>query len=197
MSAGYSLVQLGRDWGADIQAYIRHGLTPRTGWRGHLQRASAALMPNVVCCLCYRIAHWCHCKGWTRLAGGLASLNHVCCGASLSPGGRLGGGLYLPHPAAVVIQAHAGPGLRVYAGASVCCRPGAPLDGRPLRGAPALGAGVVVGAKAVVSGPIRVGDGVVFSFNAVVDSDVPAGASAMQAPLRNYRVAPRIGGTSV
>jgi serine O-acetyltransferase len=189
MNRTYTLSDVLRDWGADIGAYVTHGLIPRTGWRARAQRLSAALMPNVVCCLSHRLAHWMYGHGWPVPAVALAGLVQSCGGASINPASRLGGGLYLPHPSAVVIQAEAGPGLRVYAGGHVRCRPGRILDGRPLFGTPRLGAGVVIGARAVVSGPVQIGDEATVSFGAAVDVDVPAGATAMRLPLRNYRVA--------
>ncbi len=185
----YPLATLWRDWQDDLAAFVREGLAPRTGWRGRAQRLSAAFMPPVLCCLLYRLSHVCCSRSWARLAELVALLNQAAFGASISPGSEIGGGLYLPHPAAVVLQVRAGRNLRVYAGASVHCRPLRPLDGLPLQGAPELGAAVRVGAKAVVAGPVRIGDGATVSFDAVVGQDLGPGASALQSPLRNYRMA--------
>jgi serine O-acetyltransferase len=186
MVPAYTARDLARDWSEDVRAFVVHGLKPRAGWRGRLQLASAALMPSVVCCLLHRISHWMFCRGFRRCSGAVASLIHTMSGASISPASVLGGGIYLPHPCAVVVQARAGPGLRVYAGANICCSPMRPLDGLPLIGAPILGECVVLGSKGVIRGPVQIGDRVTISFGAVVEQDVPAGASVHQRPLRNY-----------
>lgn len=187
MSATYSISELWGDWREDIGAFVREGLQARPGWRGRLQRLSAAFMPSVVCCLSYRISHWLFCHGWRRVAGTWATVNHAVFGASISPASEIAGGLYLPHPSAVVLQLRAGGNLRVYAGSGVYCEPWRPLNGEPLHGAPEVGANVIIGAKSSVAGAVRLGDGAVVSFNAVVRQDVAEGASALQSPLRNYR----------
>lgn len=187
MTRRYPVRTLWRDWQGDITAYVREGRQARAGWRGRLQRWSSAFIPSVICCLMYRISHWLYCHRCHWLAGTVGTVNHMLFSASISPASEIGGGLYLPHPAAVVLQARAGVNLRIYAGASVYCRPPRGLDGGPLAGTPELGANVVIGAKAAVSGPVRVGDGAVVSFNAIVREEVPAGGSALQSPLRNYR----------
>lgn len=184
----YSFRQARRDWWQDVEAFVHHGLSPRRGWRRRVQLISATAMPPVLCCLCYRLGRWSYTHGWERCAASFRWLNQLCFGASISPSSELGPGLYIPHPAAVVVDATAGPGLRVYAGASLyraleALQPPGDDSCRPV-----LGRGVVVGAKAAVSGPVQIGDDAVISFNAVVRRDVPPGASVLQSPLRNYKV---------
>lgn len=184
----YPAGRLWRDWQADVDAFVREGLAPRAGWRGRLQRLSALAMPPVVCCLLYRVSHYLYAHRWRRLAATVAWCNHVAVGASISPASQLGPGMYIPHPTAVVIEAVAGRGLRVYAGASLYARPWGVLQARPLSAAPSLGDGVVIGAKAAVVGPVHLGDRVVVSFNAVVEASVESGAAVLQSPLRNYQL---------
>jgi serine O-acetyltransferase len=51
-----------------------------------------------------------------------------------------------------------------------------------LRGFPRVGNDVVIGAGARIFGPVTIGDGASISANAVVLSDVPAGATAVGVP---------------
>jgi serine O-acetyltransferase len=51
-------------------------------------------------------------------------------------------------------------------------------------GAPIIGNRVDIGAGAVILGPVRIGDGAVIGANAVVLTDVPAGALAIGVPAR-------------
>jgi serine O-acetyltransferase len=52
------------------------------------------------------------------------------------------------------------------------------------RGYPTIGADVIVGAGARILGPIAIGDGAKIGANAVVVSDVPAGAIAVGIPAK-------------
>lgn len=62
-------------------------------------------------------------------------------------------------------------------------------EARPLE-APILGNRVQIGAGAVVLGAVRIGDGAIIGANAVVMSDVPAGAIAVGNPARIIERAP-------
>ena len=57
-------------------------------------------------------------------------------------------------------------------------------DARDLDAAPVLGTDVDVGAGAVILGRVHIGDGSVIGANAVVITDVPAGALAVGVPAR-------------
>jgi serine O-acetyltransferase len=89
----------------------------------------------------------------------------------------VGPGLKLPHWGTVVIsaQARVGPGCTIHPGVSIGLHHGR---------APTLGARVYVGPGAKVFGALHVGEGAVIGANAVVTSDVEAGASVVGIPAR-------------
>jgi serine O-acetyltransferase len=101
-------------------------------------------------------------------------------------------------------DAQLGPGCGVgYGGQGVCVAPGVRLGAycflaqdvtlgeRPgARGVPTLGAYVYVGAGAQVLGPVHVGDFAIIGANAVVESDVPRGATVAGIPARVLRCEP-------
>lgn len=88
-----------------------------------------------------------------------------------------GDDLYLPHPYGIVVHAWARIGDRVTIYHNVTL--GETGTGP---GVPTIGDDVLIGAGAVLLGPIAVGDGAVIGANAVVTADVPAGGLAVGNP---------------
>lgn len=100
-------------------------------------------------------------------------------GCFLHPQSRIGPGLALPHPTAVVV----GSGSRI--GAGVTLYQGVTLGrSRDPNGYPTLGQGVVVYPNAVLIGAITVGDGAVIGAGSFVNADVPAGVTVAGSPAR-------------
>ena len=92
---------------------------------------------------------------------------------------RIGPGLKLPHPYAVVVHPRAvlGPNCLLMHSVTIGTN-GADSA------LPRLGGHVDVGPGAVILGGVTIGDHAVIGANAVVLSDVPAGATAVGAPAR-------------
>lgn len=133
------------------------------------RRINVCLTPCILVCLLHRLAHeaWRH--GFTRLSGLLAHANLVMHRIDIHPACDIQGGLYIPHPAGILIRAHAGHNFVVLAGAGICddgCSP-------PARW-PAVGDDVWIAAGARVSGCLRIGDHARVSPRAILVSDLPA-----------------------
>jgi serine O-acetyltransferase len=115
----------------------------------------------------------------------LKQVNHLVTGADIAWSARIGPGLVLWHPTGVVI------GSGVVIGRDARVQQGITLGAARSRsgedGDPELGDDVYVGAGARVLGPVRVGDRARIGANAVVLTDVPAGASAVGVPARIVR----------
>jgi serine O-acetyltransferase len=89
---------------------------------------------------------------------------------------QLGEGVVFLHTIGVVLGGDTRVGERVvFLGSNT-------LGTIDLRGFPRIGNDVVIGAGARILGPVTIGDGASISANAVVLSDVPAGATAVGAP---------------
>lgn len=111
----------------------------------------------------------------------LATLRHrfwsVVSGAEIPlNAARIAGGLLLPHPNGVVVHPEAviGPNCLLFQQVT--------LGTGPKPGVPRLGGNVDVGPGAKILGGVTIGDHAVIGANAVVVSDVPAGAVAVGVP---------------
>lgn len=90
----------------------------------------------------------------------------------------MGEGVHFVHPVGIVIGGNARIGARVrFMGSNTV---GTAKD----NGYPVLEDDVLVGAGARILGPVRVGRGAIVAANAVVLSDVPAGATVVGAPAK-------------
>ncbi len=129
----------------------------------------------------HRISHWL----WThhlKLCGRLASqLGRFLTNIEIHPGATIGRRFFIDHGAGVVIgeTAEIGDDVLMYQGTS--------LAGTSLQKGkrhPTLGNGVIVGAGAIVLGPILVGDGARIGAGSVVVKPVPPGATVVGIPGR-------------
>jgi serine O-acetyltransferase len=102
-------------------------------------------------------------------------------GVYLDPFMELGGGLFLPHPCAIIVNS------RVVMGANCNLSQGATIgvgNRGNYPGVPIIGSRVFIGPGAVILGGITVGDGAAIGANAVVTRPVEAGTVAVGSPAR-------------
>lgn len=100
----------------------------------------------------------------------------------IHPGARIGDRLFIDHGAGVVIGETAiiGDDCLFYHGVTL----GGQGDVRGDRRHPKIGNNVVIGAGAVILGPITIGDNAKIGAGAVVLTDVPAGRTAVGVPAK-------------
>ena len=138
--------------------------------------------PGVHAIWAYRLAH----RMWQlpvlRLPARLVSqAARFATGVEIHPGARLGQRLFIDHGMGVVI------GETAEVGDDVVLFHGSTLGGKSMKRGkrhPTLGDRVVVGAGAKILGPVWVGHDAQIGANAVVISDVPAGAVAVGVPAK-------------
>ncbi|MFS0703223.1 serine O-acetyltransferase EpsC [Cellulomonas sp. 179-A 9B4 NHS] len=141
--------------------------------------------PGVHAIWVYRLAH----RMWQvvplRLPARLLSqAARALTGVEIHPGARIGARLFIDHGMGVVV------GETAEVGDDVVLFHGSTLGGKTMKRGkrhPTLGDRVVVGAGAKVLGPVWVGDGAQVGANAVVITDVPAGAIAVGVPAQVRR----------
>jgi serine O-acetyltransferase len=118
-----------------------------------------------------------------RLAWLTYILNVRLTGAEFGPGCSIGGGLLVRHPMGIVVSntATIGTNCKMLQHVTI----GENLVG--VTGAPNIGDGVLIGAGAVIVGPVIVGSHSLVGANAVVVEDVPADVTVAGVPARVVR----------
>ncbi|MFH1415818.1 MAG: serine O-acetyltransferase [Elusimicrobiota bacterium] len=129
----------------------------------------------------YRISHWLYKKGEYTLARIISQAAKFFTGIEIHPGAEIGKGFFIDHGSGVVIgeTAKIGDGCLIYQGVV--------LGGTSLKKEkrhPTLQDNVVIGAGAIVLGPVVIGTNARIGAGAVVIGDVPEGATAVGVPAK-------------
>ena len=133
----------------------------------------------------YRLSHALYKRRLLLAARAVSQIGRLLTGIEIHPGAKIGKGLLIDHGSGVVIgeTAEIGDYCLLYQG---CTLGGTGKDKGKRH--PTLGNGVMVGCGAKVLGPFKVGDGAKIAANAVVLSEVPAGATAVGVPAKVVRM---------
>lgn len=162
--------------GEDINTIMRHDPAARS-------RLEVVLCyPGFHAMLFYRLGHflWRH---RLKLLGRFVShLGRWFTGIEIHPGAKIGRRFFVDHGMGVVVggTAEIGDDVTLYQGVTLG---GTSLE-RGVKRHPTLGDGVIVGSGASVLGPFTVGAGARIGANAVVVSEVPAGATMVGIPAK-------------
>jgi serine O-acetyltransferase len=129
----------------------------------------------------HRIAHFLWNKGAKTLARIISHINRFLTGIEIHPGAKIGRRFFIDHGMGVVI------GETAEIGDDVLMYQGVVLGGTSLKKEkrhPTIGNNVVIGAGAILLGPIKVGDGAKIGAGSVVIKDVPEGTTVVGIPAR-------------
>jgi serine O-acetyltransferase len=129
----------------------------------------------------HRVAHLLYRMKLFALARCVSHINRWLTGIEIHPGARIGRKFFIDHGMGVVI------GETTEIGDNCLLYQGVVLGGTSLKKEkrhPTLGNNVVVGAGAIILGPIRIGSGAKVGAGSVVLHDVPSGATAVGVPAR-------------
>jgi serine acetyltransferase len=168
---------------ADLVHYARQAEAFQGDRPGRLRAIGILLTPSLMCCALHRLAHAAFRRGWARSACAVARINAIVHRAVIDPAAEIGPGLYIPHPTGVVFQGTAGANLSLYTFAAVTPREPMPFSGGGRNLCPRIGNDVSIGVRAVVFGPVLVGDRSRIGPNVLVADDV-APDSALMVPRR-------------
>lgn len=166
---------------ADMIHYAREAKAFQGDRPGRLRAIGILLTPSLMCCALHRLAHAAFGRGWTRLARAIARINAIVHHTVIDPAAEVGPGLYIPHPTGVVFQAVAGANLSLYTFAAVTPREPMPFSGGGGKLCPRIGNDVSIGVRAVVFGPVLVGDRSRIGPNVLVANDVAPDSALMVA----------------
>jgi serine O-acetyltransferase len=130
----------------------------------------------------YRFTHMLWGWGWKFVARLLSQIVRWWTLIEIHPAASLGDRVFIDHGAGVVIGETAiiGDDCTLYHGVTLGGQ-GTVRDGRRH---PAIGNRVIIGAGAIVLGPISVGDDALVGAGAVVIHDVPSGRTAVGVPAK-------------
>lgn len=131
--------------------------------------------------LLFRFGSWCKHKRIPFMPGFLQRVIYTWFGLEISPGAKIGGGLYIAHPiGSVVSPKEMGENCSIVAAITIGMRNEWEF--------PTFGNEVFIGAGARVLGAIHIGDRAKIGANAVVVKDVPAGGTAVGIPAKVIKI---------
>ena len=129
----------------------------------------------------YRISHWFWVKELTTLARYLSHIGRFLTGVEIHPGAKIGRRFFIDHGMGVVIgeTAEIGNDVLIYQGVVL-----GGVSHERVKRHPTVGNRVVIGAGAILLGPIVVGNEARIGAGSVVVSDVPERATVVGVPGR-------------
>jgi serine O-acetyltransferase len=130
----------------------------------------------------HRVARWLWERDWLLAGRFVSHLGRMLTGIEIHPGARIGKRVFMDHGMGIVIgeTAEVGDDVTLYQGVTL----GGTSVERGQKRHPTIGNGVIVSSHAQILGPFRVGDGARIGAQAVVLSEVPAGATMVGIPAR-------------
>jgi serine O-acetyltransferase len=165
---------------SDIERFAEH-----TGVRlSFTKRISIFFMPSIQAIFLYRVGRFLYLRGWHMTARVLFTLNILLWGTDITPLTRIGRRFYMPHTVGVTIFAVLGDHCTCYAQAAIGGGSGSETDIGAGPGLPVVGDGVMIGARAMIVGPVSIGSGSLIGANAFVTFDVPENSTVVSTPAK-------------
>jgi serine O-acetyltransferase len=161
---------------SDYRRLINHG----HGSRKLLQRIFWLFSPSFVALFLHRLTHFCYVNHLKFLAWPLYLFNYYLTKVDITPQSVIGEGLFLGHVAGTTIAGRIGNNVTLHSAPGI----GGGVEGGDIgggEGLPVIEDNVIVGGRAAILGPIRIGKGAVIGPYALVMKDVPPGG-AMSRP---------------
>ena len=153
---------------SDIERFAEH-----TGMKlGFGKKVSIFFMPSIQAIFTYRLSRYLYLHGWRVLSRVLFTVNIIVWGTDIPPLTRIGRSFYMPHTVGVTIFGNLGDRCTCYAQAAIGGGSGDETDIGAGPGLPVLGDNVLIGARAMIVGPVHVGSGSLIGANAFVTFDV-------------------------
>jgi serine O-acetyltransferase len=149
--------------------------------------------PGVHALFWHRVASWLWRWEWFLLARIISHLSRGVTGIEIHPGAQIGRRVVIDHGMGVVIgeTAVVGDDCLIYHNVTLGGKNPTRREEATGRRHPVVGNRVTVGTGASILGPVTIGDGATIGANAVVLTDIPAGALAVGIPATVKKKAKR------
>jgi serine O-acetyltransferase len=139
------------------------------------------ITPAIVALTLYRFSHYFYVKRLRFLAWFLWLFNQYLTGVEITPSTEIGESCYIGHPAGTVISGKLGKNVTMFGAPGIGGGMGRGDVGAG-EGLPVIGDNVVIGARAMILGPIRIGNNVTIGAGALVIEDVKDDVSMVCRP---------------
>ena len=143
------------------------------------KKVSIFFMPSIQAIFLHRLGRYLYLHGWRTTSRILFTLIIIIWGVDIPPMTQIGRGFYMPHTVGITIFGVLGDRCTCYAQAAIGGGSGDDRDIGAGHGLPFIGDNVLVGARALVVGPVRVGSGSLLGANAFVTFDVPENSTVV------------------
>ncbi len=154
--------------------------SPRSRWE-------VLLYPGVLALGLHRVAHWLFEAQLYFLARAINHISRFLTAIDIHPGARIGRNFFIDHGFVVIGEtAEIGDNVTMYQGSTLGGTN--PTDGVGGKRHPTIGDNVIVSLGAAILGPISVGANSRIGANAVVNRDVPEGATMVGIPAKQTLV---------
>jgi serine O-acetyltransferase len=159
-----------------LDSIVARDPAPRSRWE-------VLLYPGVLALGLHRVAHWLFGAQLYFLARLVNHISRFLTAIDIHPGARIGRNFFIDHGFVVIGEtAEIGDNVTMYQGSTLGGTN--PTSGKGGKRHPTIGNDVIVSLGAAILGPIDVGAGARIGANAVVNKDVPEGATMIGIPAK-------------
>ena len=159
-----------------LDSIVARDPSPRSRWE-------VLLYPGVLALGLHRAAHWLFEARLFFAARLINTISRFLTAIDIHPGAKIGRNFFIDHGFVVIGEtAEIGDNVTMYQGSTLGGTN--PTDGVGGKRHPTIGDDVIVSLGAAILGPIEVGRGARIGANAVVNKDVPEGATMVGIPAR-------------
>jgi serine O-acetyltransferase len=159
-----------------LDSIVARDPSPRSRWE-------VLLYPGVLALGLHKAAHWLFGAQLFFMARLVNTISRFLTAIDIHPGAKIGRNFFIDHGFVVIGEtAEIGDNVTMYQGSTLGGTN--PTNGVGGKRHPTIGDDVIVSLGAAILGPIEVGNGARIGANAVVNKDVPEGATMVGIPAR-------------
>lgn len=141
------------------------------------------ITPSMVALILYRISHWLYVTNWRVPAWLLWMINQYLTGADIGPATVIGESCFIGHQVGTQLYGRIGKNATMFVAPGIGGGRGEGDVGGG-DGLPCVGDNLIMGARSIILGAVRVGDNVTIGACALVVRDIPSGSVVNSRPAQ-------------